>query len=134
MGCKAGWCKKSTPQGIFTATPSLEGWSTKAKEAPSPHEARMSLRDTNPVFQSLMYWLMRQKLPDWNKSTRALVIKGLIIWWSSVQAENVSPQVECASLFSIKVFMFKLQANYLVLLKLKKIGAKLQANYLVLLK
>ena len=30
--------------------------------------------------------------------------------------------------------MFKLQATYLVLLKLKKIGAKLQANYLVLLK
>ena len=33
--------------------PSLEGWPTKAKEAPSPHEVRMSLLDTNPVFQSL---------------------------------------------------------------------------------
>ena len=30
-------------------TPSLEGWPTKAKEAPSPHEVRMSLLDTNPV-------------------------------------------------------------------------------------
>ena len=34
-------------------TPSLEGWPTKAKEAPSPHELRLALLDTNPVFQSL---------------------------------------------------------------------------------
>ena len=34
-------------------TPSLEGWSTKAKEAPSPHEVRLAPLDTNPVFQSL---------------------------------------------------------------------------------
>ena len=33
--------------------PSLEGWPTKAKEAPSPHEVRMSPLDTNSVFQSL---------------------------------------------------------------------------------
>ena len=33
--------------------PSLEGWSTKAKEAPSPHEVRLSPLDTNPVFQCL---------------------------------------------------------------------------------
>ena len=33
--------------------PSLEGWPTKAKVAPSPHEVRMSPLDTNPVFQSL---------------------------------------------------------------------------------
>ena len=30
--------------------PSLEGWPTKAKEAPSPHELRLALLDTNPVF------------------------------------------------------------------------------------
>ena len=34
-------------------TPSLEGLPTKAKEAPSPHEVRLALPDTNPVFQSL---------------------------------------------------------------------------------
>ena len=34
-------------------TPSLEGLPTKAKEAPSPHEARLTLLDTNPVFQYL---------------------------------------------------------------------------------
>ena len=33
--------------------PSLEGWPTKAKEAPSPHEVRMAPLDTNPVFQRL---------------------------------------------------------------------------------
>ena len=34
-------------------TPSLEWLPTKAKEAPSPHEVRLALLDTNPVFQSL---------------------------------------------------------------------------------
>ena len=33
--------------------PSLKGWPTKAKEAPSPREVRMSPLDTNPVFQSV---------------------------------------------------------------------------------
>ena len=33
--------------------PSLEGWPTKAKEAPSPHEVRLAPLDTNLVFQSL---------------------------------------------------------------------------------
>ena len=32
-------------------TPSLEGWPTKAKEAPFPHEVGLALLDTNPVFQ-----------------------------------------------------------------------------------
>ena len=36
-------------------TPSLEGWPTKAKEAPSPDEVGLALLDTNPVFQSLGY-------------------------------------------------------------------------------
>ena len=34
-------------------TPSLEGSPTKAKEAPSPHEVRLALLDTNPAFQCL---------------------------------------------------------------------------------
>ena len=34
-------------------TPSLEGWPTKAKEAPSPHEVRLALLDTNFVFQNV---------------------------------------------------------------------------------
>ena len=34
-------------------TPSLKGWPAKAKKAPSPHELRLALLDTNPVFQSL---------------------------------------------------------------------------------
>ena len=33
--------------------PSLEGWPTKAKEAPSPHEVKLTLLDTNPVFLCL---------------------------------------------------------------------------------
>ena len=53
MGCEAGECKTSTPQGIFIVTPSLEGCPTKAKETPSPHEVRLTLMDSNPVFQCL---------------------------------------------------------------------------------
>ena len=50
MGCEDGRCKTSTAQGIFIVTPSLEGWTTKAKEAPSPHEVRLTSLDTNPLF------------------------------------------------------------------------------------
>ena len=53
MECKTGHCNKtSTLQGIFIMIPSPEGWPTKAKEAP-PHEVRVTLLDTNPVFQCL---------------------------------------------------------------------------------
>ena len=34
--------------------PSLEGWPTKAQEAPSPQEVRLVPLDTNPVFRSLV--------------------------------------------------------------------------------
>ena len=50
MRCKVGRCKTSTPKGIFIVTPPLEGWPTKAKEAPSPHKVRLTPLDTNPVF------------------------------------------------------------------------------------
>ena len=42
-------------------TLSLEGWPTKAKEAPSPHEVRLAPLDTNPVFQRNKH---RKKLPS----------------------------------------------------------------------
>ena len=32
---------------------SLEGWPTKTKEAPSTHDVRLTLLDTNPVFLCL---------------------------------------------------------------------------------
>ena len=35
--------------------PLLEGWPTKAKEAPSPHEVWLTPLDTNPLFQCLDY-------------------------------------------------------------------------------
>ena len=54
MGCKAGQCHKtSTPLGNFIVTPLLEGWPTKANVAPSSHDVRLTLLDTNPVFQCL---------------------------------------------------------------------------------
>ena len=35
---------------LHIVTPSLEGWPAKAKEAPSPHELRLTLLETNLVF------------------------------------------------------------------------------------
>ena len=37
---------------------SPEGWQSKAKNAPSPHEVRLAPLDTNPVFECL-----REKFP-----------------------------------------------------------------------
>ena len=34
-------------------TPSLKGWPTKAKQAPSPHEVKLAPLGTNPAIQSL---------------------------------------------------------------------------------
>ena len=34
-------------------TSSLEGWPTKDKEAPYPHEVRLTPLETSPVFQCL---------------------------------------------------------------------------------
>ena len=62
MACKTSQCNNtSTPNGTFIVTPSLEGWPTKAKEAPSPHEVRLTMLDNKPVFQRLggdIYFLL----------------------------------------------------------------------------
>ena len=53
MRFKAVSCKKTlTSCSIFILTPSLEGWPTKAKEAP-PIELILNMLDTDPVFVSL---------------------------------------------------------------------------------
>ena len=50
MACEAGQRNKtSTPEGTFIVIPSLEGWPTKTKEAPSFCEVRLTRLDTNPV-------------------------------------------------------------------------------------
>ena len=54
MGCQADQCNKIfTPEGIFIVTSSLAGWPIKTKEASSPHEVRLTLLVTNPVFQNI---------------------------------------------------------------------------------
>ena len=40
-------------KAFFVMKPSVEGWSTEAKEPPSPHEKRLAPLDTNAVFQYL---------------------------------------------------------------------------------
>ena len=83
MGGEAGRCKTSTPEGIFIMTPSLEGWPTKAKEAPSPHEVRLAPLDTNPVFHSLRdKWNWFKAEREWFQQKREKVWRA--IWWSEV--------------------------------------------------
>ena len=52
MGYQAGRCSKtSTIKNIFIRPSPLEGWPTKAKGAPSPHEGRLTPLDTNSTFE-----------------------------------------------------------------------------------
>ena len=54
MGCEAGqYNKTSTHKVFFIMKTSLEWWPTKAKEAPSPLEVRVTPQYTKPVFQCL---------------------------------------------------------------------------------
>ena len=55
MECKAVLCSEtSTPLDIFIVTPSLEGWPTKAKEAPSPHEMRLAPLMSQKIYLNLI--------------------------------------------------------------------------------
>ena len=58
-------------------TPSLVGWPTKAKEAPSPHEVRLTLLDTKPSIPMPV-----PRLPvtfGWNQEQKNKVINiGLV--------------------------------------------------------
>ena len=75
MGCKAGRCNKtSTTKYIFIVTPPLEGWPSKVKEPPSPHEVRLTLLDTTPVFQCLIiyYQLITIRNPELHSLTSAV--------------------------------------------------------------
>ena len=58
--------------------PSLEGLPTKAKEAPSPHEVRLSPLDTNPVFDSLGGFLHHQ-YHSARDNGQAVIIHDLIL-------------------------------------------------------
>ena len=42
---------------VYFLTPSPEGWPTNAKEAPSPHEVRLTLLDANSVANSVFHCL-----------------------------------------------------------------------------
>ena len=75
-------------------TPSLEGSPTKAKEAPSPHEVRLTLLETNPVFQCL---------GDNNLLTSFRLPKQIVIWSSSYQLSGLGKFDNIAISFSKKV-------------------------------
>ena len=53
--------KPCTLYGVFIVTPSLEGWSAKTKESPSPHQAGLAPPDINPAFQYTQYISTKDK-------------------------------------------------------------------------
>ena len=78
MGCKNGHCNRiSTPKRYFYCHTSLEGWTNKARETPSPNEVTLTPLDTNQVFQCLRITLakqvLRKKLYDINKTKYSLM-------------------------------------------------------------
>ena len=52
IGVRNWLCKTSTLEGIFIVTPLLDGWPTKAKETPSPHELRLALLDIKTRYSN----------------------------------------------------------------------------------
>ena len=63
-------------------TPSLEGLPTKAKEAPSPHEVRLALLDTNPVLQCLgkVHHVIKEKHGGGMMMLTTKLVKKLQLW------------------------------------------------------
>ena len=59
--------------------PSLERWPTKAKEAPSPQEVRLTLLGTNPVFQCL-----GGKLQYLTLSLKPIPLPPLLVSWHNL--------------------------------------------------
>ena len=72
-------------------TPTLEGWPTKAKEAPSPHEVRLAPLDTNPVFQSLQGQPLSTCSKSFRNSTNDL---GGITWFGVPNATDIWQPVD----------------------------------------
>ena len=73
--------------------PSLEGLPTKAKEAPSPHEVRLSPLDTNPVFHSLVGSFN----PDLNKEAQEVIFSRKMTKSSHLQTSFINVPVSHAS-------------------------------------
>ena len=67
-------------------TASLEGWLTKAKEAPFSHEVRLALLDTNPV-----------DLPDDVVCNIAVFVDDSTLYCKCDQTSDVWQQRELAS-------------------------------------
>ena len=62
--------------------PSLKGWPTKSKEALPPHEVRLTLLDTNQVFQFQKSKQLSRKITDHIgidcKTTYQMLVKDFI--------------------------------------------------------
>ena len=76
--------------------PSLEGWPTKAKEAPSPDEIRLTPLDTNPVFQCLGDM---HNIPFFK--TRHTFLKNSFFLSSTIEWNELNHKIRNSSSFNI---------------------------------
>ena len=80
-------------------TQSLEGWSTKAKDAPSPHGVRLALLDTDPVFSHL-----REFSPTWCPLLWRTLLEERGYTWDIVLALQAVLEGVLVSIFSVSRF------------------------------
>ena len=74
-------------KGVFIVIPTLEGWLTKAKEA-AAHDVKVTLLDTNPVFQCLGE-IVQMASPSIDK-IKLLALKQLDCHYKLLRTQNSS--------------------------------------------
>ena len=109
MGCEICQCNKTcTSEGIFIVTPTLEGWLTKVKEGPSPHELRLRW------IPIQYYWP--------HLCTSPLKNPGLLMWFKEASLHWVASGYnfnlmntwhELAASSMLKMLVWKTQINYM---------------------
>ena len=98
---------------------SLEGWLTKAKEAPSPHEVRLAPLDTNPVFQSLagklLKWTtLKEQLLKWMGYNKMNQSHGLSYDETLLLSYQKVPKVKIACSYSKEGGLYRLEYSPLM--------------------
>ena len=95
-------------------TPSLEGWSTKTKETPSPHEVKLTLQDTNLVFHCIVTLGLLRKT---TLRAAAIYLYHVLCWISiPIKKRRIMKQkLESTSIQATSDFQIKYLALFIIL-------------------
>ena len=106
--------------------PSLERWPTKAKEAPSPHEVRLTLLNTNPYIHHI---------PTTTSSAIGKPSNPLLVSTCAILSNSVSCQSPALNIPNVLVELseresyLKSNEHQLVIQSLSEIGTKNLDNF-----